>query len=74
MPSTDNPNAPDNVGLTPIHCAAWNGHVEIVRLLMETTDNPNAPDISGRTPMKLAEHKGHQEIVKLLDAHNASSS
>ena len=32
-PLTDNPNAPDVSGLTPIHRAAFRGHTEIVKIL-----------------------------------------
>ena len=74
MPSTDNPNAPANNGFTPIFWAAMKGHIEIVRLLLETTNNPNSADIHGQTPMWIAEQCGHQEIVKLLNSHNPSSS
>ena len=63
---TDNPNAPDNNGWTPIHEAAKNGHTEIVKALIECTDNPNAPDIFGWTPIHEAAMKGHIEIVKAL--------
>ena len=32
-PLTDNPNAPNEDGSTPIHRAAYNGHTEIVKIL-----------------------------------------
>ena len=41
-PLTDNPNAPDELGKTPISCAAENGHTEIVKILAPLTKNPNA--------------------------------
>ena len=37
---TDNPNAPDENGRTPIYLAASNGHAEIVKILVQWTDNP----------------------------------
>ena len=43
-PLTDNPNAPNNYGEIPIHCAAQEGHVEIFQILSNLTDNLNAPD------------------------------
>ena len=49
-PLTDNPNAPDENGRTPIHWAAYYGHTEIVKILAPLTDNPNAPDWRGKTP------------------------
>ena len=39
-PFTDNPNAPENNGTTPIHIAALHGHTEIVKILIPLTDNP----------------------------------
>ena len=38
-----NPNAPNKLGDTPIHCAAYYGHTEIVKILAPLTDNSNAP-------------------------------
>ena len=35
-PLTDNPNAPDDSGYTPIHEAALRGHTEIVKIFTET--------------------------------------
>ena len=48
-PLTDNLNAPDEHGKTPIYLAAYNGHIEIVKFLAPLTDNPNAPVRSGNT-------------------------
>ena len=55
-PLTDNPNAPNKYGNTPIHRAAQNGHTEIVRILAPLTDNPNARDKDGETPIHKAVH------------------
>ena len=70
-PLTDNPNAPDEVGWTPIHMAALSGITEIVEILAPLTDNPNAPDKDGETPIYWAARNeyteiGHTEIVKIL--------
>ena len=63
---TNNPNAPDNNGATPIYWAAVNGHTEIVKILVPLTDNPNAPNKDGKTPIYWAAKHGHTEIVKIL--------
>ena len=55
---TDDPNAPNKNGETPILWAAINGHTEIVIILA-----PNAP---GYTPIYWAESNGHTKIVKIL--------
>ena len=63
---TDNPNAPNQWGDTPIFWAAHNGHTEIVKTMAPLTDNPNAPNQWGDTPIYWAAHNGHTEIVKIL--------
>ena len=65
-PLTDNPNAPDKDGETPIYWAARNGHTEVVKILAPLTDNPNVPDNDGETPIFWAALKGYTEIVKIL--------
>ena len=65
-PLTDNPNAPNEDGETPIYCAARKGYTEIVKFLAPLTDNPNAPDVWGNTPIHRAASNGHTEIVKIL--------
>ena len=68
--SYNNPNAPNNVGVTPIHQAAYYGHLEVIQLLMskmnQEFDNPNPPRHDGCTPLHFAADQGHIEIVKLL--------
>ena len=65
-PLTDNPNAPDEDGKTPIHWAANRGHTEIVKILAPLTNHPNAPNEDGDTPIHHAASMGHTEIVKIL--------
>ena len=65
-PLTDNPNAKDNSGFTPISRAASNGQSEIVKILAPLTDNPNAPNNYGDTPIHYAAQVGLAEIVKIL--------
>ena len=57
-PLTDNPNAPDQYGETPILWAACNGYTEIVKILAPLTDNPNAPNEEGETPIYWAARHG----------------
>ena len=63
---TDNPNASDENGSTPIYWAAMRGHIEIVKIMAPLTDNPNVPNEFGNTPISWAAFKGHTEIVKIL--------
>ena len=60
---TNNPNAPNKDGSTPIHQAAKKGHTEIVKFLAPLTDNPNAPDYFGNTPSSLTKNA---EILRIL--------
>ena len=62
-PLTNNPNAPNRFGQTPIHWAAIRNHMEIVKFLAPLTDNPNAPDYYGITPSSLTKNA---EILRIL--------
>ncbi len=54
-------------GRTPLHCAAENGYLGIVKYLIEEKGvNPNVKDISGLTPLHFAAGSGSLEIVKYL--------
>ena len=64
---TDNPNAPDEDGITPIHWAAFNGHIVIAKILVPLADNPiDALNRDRKTPLHYAAMKGHTEIVKFF--------
>ena len=65
-PLTDNPNAPNKDGETPIFIAVKQEHTEIVKILAPLTDNPNASRKDGKTLIFVAAEKGHTEIVKVL--------
>ena len=65
---TDNPNAPNEFGNTPIYEAALNGHTEIIKILAPLTDNPNAPDKDGKTPSSFVKNA---EIKRFLESFKA---
>ena len=67
VPLTDNPNAPNKDGDTPIHVAACAGNTEIVKILIPLTDNPNALNNDGETPFSIARNA---EIHKILKSFN----
>ncbi|KAJ1018141.1 hypothetical protein NDA16_005007 [Ustilago loliicola] len=61
--STGGPGAE---GSTPLHFAAANGHLEIVRILLEAGARPAAPDKEGVVPEALALGNGHTECANLI--------
>ena len=54
-----------------LHQAASEGHLEVVRLLVENGANVNARDENGRTPLFRAADEGHLDIVRLLVENGA---
>ncbi len=58
-----------NHGMKPLHMAAWNGKVEIVRMLIDAGADVNAQDDEEDTkctPLHYAAFNGHEEIVRML--------
>jgi hypothetical protein len=65
-------------GMTPLHCAAWHGHVELVRVLLDagadttiqcvkgTSKLPN-DEYFGKTPSEVARENGHADVAALID-------
>ena len=61
---TDNPNAPNNDGNTPIFEAAREGQSDVIKILAPLTDNPNAANRNGQTPMEVSKNKEISDILK----------
>ena len=60
-------NEKNNVGMTPLHLAAWGGYKDLVKLLLENGANIDEKNKnSGITPILWAAGQGHKDIVKLL--------
>ena len=53
-------------GWTPLHCAAFSGRFESVRLLLEADCNPDVQTHDGRTPLMMASNTAMVKIVRLL--------
>ena len=65
------PKIKDEEGDTPLHYAALEGHLDIVKLLLEHGADPNVKDGFGETPLHFAALEGHLDVAKLLLEHGA---
>lgn len=59
--STRNANA-----YTPLHYAAYNGHVEVCRLLLKANASIETNTCADQSPLSLAAQKGNPEVCRLL--------
>jgi hypothetical protein len=66
-----NVNVKDVYGMTPLHEAAINGHVEIVRLLLQNGADVNSKSNIGMTTLHFAAINGHVDILHLLVENGA---
>ena len=70
--------AKDSNGMTALHHAARNGHIEVVRLLLDSGATVDAREQVGITPLSLAASRGHAVVIQLLSERggdvNARSS
>ncbi|HZJ45901.1 MAG TPA: ankyrin repeat domain-containing protein [Pyrinomonadaceae bacterium] len=67
--------ARDTDGSTPLHCATWKGHVDVVALLLKSGADVNAVNENehwGTTPLHAAAHANQVAIAKLLLDYGAN--
>ena len=62
------PSVKSQTGFAPMHCAAFGGHYECLKIMLSWSDgDPNVVDPKdGRTPVHLAAWKGHGSCLTLL--------
>jgi len=58
-------------GRTALHYAAWNGHSELVSILLSQNANVNAQDSEGTTALHLACMDGHVAVIQCLLGNRA---
>jgi ankyrin repeat protein len=66
--------ARDSDGSTPLHCATWKGHLNVVEMLLAAGADVNAVNQNGHwgtTPLHAAAHANQARIAELLLAHGA---
>jgi ankyrin repeat protein len=67
-------NATDTDGSTPLHCATWKGHQDVVACLLAAGANVNAQNQNthwGTTPLHAAAHANQAPIAQMLIDHGA---
>lgn len=53
--------------MTPLMCAAINGHMTTAQVLMERGCDPNISDVNDKTALQLASERGKREVMGFLD-------
>jgi rubrerythrin len=61
-----NKEAKDDGGLTPLHVAAVNGHVEAVTVLAQLGADIAARTGAGETPLQASIRNGHHQVAQVL--------
>ena len=64
-------NQASSGGNTPIYGAARNGHLDVIKTLIEAGANVNKSNSDGWTPLNLAARYGHIDIVEALKTAGA---
>ena len=64
-------NARDETGMTPLHCAAYNNHLELAAYLISKGADVNAAKDNNSRPLHGAAFYNCPDIVKLLLEHGA---
>ena len=66
------PPGPHDRGMTALIFASWEGHTDIIKLLLRARANVDAVSNSGATALMFAAHGGHTDTVRELLNSNAN--
>ena len=44
----------------------WEGHKDVVKLLLDEGADPNKADQEGETPLSMAKRKGKRDVIRLF--------
>ena len=69
----NDPGDSDKYG-TPLHHAAYGGHIDLMKALLQRGANVNAKDSLDNTPLALAAQRKQVQAVELLLQHGANAS
>jgi ankyrin repeat protein len=61
-------------GWTPLHSAAFYGHVDVVRLLLQYKADSNSQDSGDQIPLHKAVQNGHVDVARLLLEYGADAN
>ena len=62
----DEKNPKNNLGFTPLHFAAQNGHLELCKIVFKNIKKKNPRTSVGITPLYLAATNGHLNICEAI--------
>ena len=69
IPKTENLDAPNSGGFSPMVIAARNNLTECVEALLSHGADPRSTDRNGKSALYWAQRKRHSEIVQILSTH-----